>query len=304
MISLRDVVTGFGNRDPLAEVWRRNLRGGGGGAAEITGVLPLRYIGDGRPLTDYRIAGNAVQDGTPSSDAPVNAAGCGAWDEAQQSYKLPLTVNGTEYPIYLGQVETTRRIKKLVLTGKEGWVLSTAWKKTATSVFYTALVDIVHTSADNTVFIRSNAFAAATRNELYNGNSDMVARTGTESLTIRISDDIATTVADFKSYLTAQYANGTPITVWYVLAEPETAIVNEPLMKIGDYADTVSFAQAQVTIPTVNGENVLDMASPVKPSEVYIKGKGIKPTGYGQLVDVNGVNILDKNDVRILVHGQ
>ena len=34
-------------------------------------------------------------------------------------YKLPLTVNGTEYPIYLGQVPTTRRIKKLVLTGEE-----------------------------------------------------------------------------------------------------------------------------------------------------------------------------------------
>ena len=77
MISLRDVVTGFGVRDPLAEVWRRSLRGGGGGAAEITGVPPLRYIGDGRPLTDYRIAGNAVQDGTPSPDAPVDATGCG-----------------------------------------------------------------------------------------------------------------------------------------------------------------------------------------------------------------------------------
>lgn len=60
MISLRDVVTGFGNRDPLAEVWRRSLRGGGGGSAVITGVPPLRYIGDGRPLTDYLISGNAV----------------------------------------------------------------------------------------------------------------------------------------------------------------------------------------------------------------------------------------------------
>lgn len=47
-------------------------------------------------------------------------------------------------------------------------------------------------------------------------------------------------------------------------------------MKIGDYADTISFAQSQVAIPTVNGANILDMTSPVKPSEVYIKGKGIK----------------------------
>ena len=75
-------------------------------------------------------------------------------------------------------------------------------------------------------------------------------------------------------------------------------------MKIGDYADTVSAAQTGVTIPTVSGANVLDMTSPVKPSEMYIKGKGIKPTGYGQLTDVNGVNILDKDSRPIYVHGQ
>lgn len=34
-------------------------------------------------------------------------------------YKLPLTVNGVEYPIYLGEVETTRKIRKLVLTGRK-----------------------------------------------------------------------------------------------------------------------------------------------------------------------------------------
>ena len=81
------------------------------------------------------------------------------------------------------------------------------------------------------------------------------------------------TVAGLKEYLAAQYAAGTPVTVWYVLAKPETAIVNEPIMKIGDYADTVSFAQAGVTIPTVNGENVLDVPTTVPPSEVWIRGK-------------------------------
>lgn len=106
------------------------------------------------------------------------------------------------------------------------------------------------------------------------------------------------------TWLAAQYAAGHPVTVWYVLAEPETAIVNEPLMKIGDYADTISFAQSQVAIPTASGANVLDMTSPVKPSEVYVKGKGIKPTGYGQLTDINGVNILDKDGRPIYVHGQ
>lgn len=55
-------------------------------------------------------------------------------------------------------------------------------------------------------------------------------------------------------------------------AEPETGIANEPLMKIGNYADTVSFAQAGVTIPTASGANILDMTSTIKPSEVSITG--------------------------------
>ncbi len=287
MISLRDVVTGFGARDPLAEVWRHNLRGGGGGAAEITGVPPLRYIGDGRPLTDYRIAGNTLQDGTPSAEAPVDAAGSGVWDEAQQSFKLPLTVNGVEYPIYLGQVETTRRIKKLVLTGEEYWQL---WNGN----YYSSVID--RKGATSTILCTH--FINISGGITYSINSSSGLKIASGAV------PFVSSVDDLKEWLAAQYAAGTPVTVWYVLATEETAVVNEPLMKIGDYADTVSFAQAGVTIPTVNGANVLDMASSVKPSEVYIKGKGIKPTGYGQLVDKNSVRILDKNDVRILVHGQ
>lgn len=79
------------------------------------------------------------------------------------------------------------------------------------------------------------------------------------------------TLSDFKSYLAAQYAAGTPVTIWYVLAEPETGIVNEPLMKIGDYADTIDGAQAAVQIPTVAGTTVIDYDGEPKPSEMYIK---------------------------------
>lgn len=87
-----------------------------------------------------------------------------------------------------------------------------------------------------------------------------------------IKDNRYGNVTAFKSYLAAQYANGTPVTIWYVLATPEIAAVNEPLMKIGDYADTVSFAQAGVKIPTIEGENILDVPTEVKPSEITIKG--------------------------------
>lgn len=273
-------------------------------SSEIYGSLPLYYNGKGYDLTDYLISGDTVQDGTPTPEEPVDVQGCGVWVEALHSFKLPLTVNGVERPIYLGQVESTRRIRKLVLTGEENWTLrkSPSWftiEPWPFPSYYRSGTNRGETS------LICNSFIAEANNNLPGDISDgrIVFRSNaTPSVTVH--DSGRTTVEQFKSYLASQYAAGTPVTVWYVLAESETGIVNEPLMKIGDYADTVSFAQAGVTIPTVSGANVLDMTSPVKPSEVYIKGKGIKPTDYGQLTDVNGVNILDKDGRPIYVHGQ
>lgn len=167
-------------------------------------------------------------------------------------FKLSPTVNGTEYPIYLGQVETTRKIKKLVLTGEEsGW--------TDLDVYYTI-------NAGNVTPWRSCLCTHCVYGGVIGGNS-------TTRLWIKkASFPNYTSLADFKAWLAAQYAAGTPVTVWYVLATEETAIVNEPLMKIGDYADTISFDQAGVTIPTANGENVLDVPTTVPPSEITIKG--------------------------------
>jgi hypothetical protein len=85
-----------------------------------------------------------------------------------------------------------------------------------------------------------------------------------------IRDDSIETLADWKSYLAAQYAAGTPVTVWYVVATPETAIVNEPLAKIGDYADELSSTDAGVTIPTAKGQNTLTVDTDLQPSEMTI----------------------------------
>lgn len=76
-----------------------------------------------------------------------------------------------------------------------------------------------------------------------------------------------------KAVYNIEYANGTPVTIWYVLAEPTTGIVNEPLRKIGDYADTISYEQAGVQIPTLHGNTVIDVDTTLKPSEMYIKYK-------------------------------
>jgi len=176
-------------------------------------------------------------------------------------YKLPLTVNGTEYPIYLGQAETRRRIKKLVLTGEEEWKLWRMGTSSTTERFYVNVVDV------------ASIFGLCSHFPFTDDNSDIVHfRYGVPPSKISlfwIDKQIASDTGAFKSYLAAQYAAGTPVTVWYVLAEPETAIVNEPIQKIGDYSDELSIAD----IPTINGINTISADTTVQPSEMYIKGK-------------------------------
>lgn len=179
-------------------------------------------------------------------------------------YKLPILSNSTVTNIYLGEVETTRRIKKLVLTGEEGWELWSSgqpdferyyykWGKTTPSDYRLICTHLPFNYGD--------------------GNFEHVRLGGSnrEDFIIFISKTIAPTVADFKSYLAAQYANSTPVTIWYVLANPTTGIVNEPIRKIGDYADTVSMEQSGVSIPTSRGSTVIDYDGTTKPSQMYVK---------------------------------
>jgi hypothetical protein len=181
--------------------------------------------------------------------------------------KIPISSAGQTTPIYLGEVETTRKIKKLVLTGEENdWRTSGGG---AAQIFN----HTIGLYADLQPFAICNIFYQSNNAAGYNNSFDIVRSSAIGVIRFNNSG-IASTTAAWKSYLAAQYAAGTPVTVWYVLDEPETGIVNEPLMKIGDYADTLSMDQAGVEIPTVNGSNTLDVDTTVKPSEVYIKYKG------------------------------
>lgn len=81
---------------------------------------------------------------------------------------------------------------------------------------------------------------------------------------VLIKTDQTTDRSTFIAWLQEQYANGTPVTLYYAIATPETAAVNEPLMKIGTYADTLSNATA---IPTTEGANSITVDTTVQPSE-------------------------------------
>lgn len=179
------------------------------------------------------------------------------------SYKLS--------PIYLGESQTTRRIKKLVLTGAEN-SLQLYTNSAGKIGFNLEALDMLSNSRTNgfcTHFVPTQSITWVSGNNVCFGANNAI-------IYFIFSDAIATQynitdLTSIKAYLQAQYAAETPVTVWYVLAAPGTGIVNEPLMKIGDYADMVSMAQAGVSIPTVAGATVIDYDGAPKPSEMYIK---------------------------------
>lgn len=187
-------------------------------------------------------------------------------------YKLPLAVNGEECPIYLGKVETTRKVKKLVLTGEENFMKNS----TAPSnyLYYAPRNSVMPSSIEKTPLMCDELPATseapvfqigASANNPYNV---IYINFGADVMNAQSSGN---TVNGFKEYLAAQYTAGTPVTVWYVLAKPETGIVNEPLMKIGEYADTVSMEQAGVSIPTFADSTTISWAGEgLAPSEVEL----------------------------------
>lgn len=184
-------------------------------------------------------------------------------------YKLPLTSAGQGVDIYLGEVETTRRIKKYVFTGEEnGTLYSTGTSRKGIEI--TGIPGIIGGNADIAILAICTHYQPNTRSVLYR-NTDNGISNAFRNDNIIFYDANYQTVEAFQQFCAQQYAAGTPVTVWYVLAEPETGIVNEPLMKIGDYADTTNSTQTSVQIPTAAGETTISWAGEgLAPSEVEL----------------------------------
>lgn len=246
--------------DSYAKLWEKKSQSGYT-VETYTGTLPATLQTVEGYLEQYKIYGNTVQDGTPTPENPIVPSGCGELETTGAhagQYKLPLTVNGVEYPIYLGEVPTARKIKKLVLTGEENWN-KRSYGNTKHTFEYTFGSRIIRGLCSHYAgYLSANIDKV---DGIYLSNTT----------TIIITDLRFTTSADFKAYLATQYAAGTPVTVWYVLAKPETGIVNEPLMKIGDYADTIDSTQSTVQIPTAAGSTTISWAGEgLAPSEVEL----------------------------------
>lgn len=255
-------------------LFAQKFGGSGGEIEELEGAPPLTFTANGQPLLDYLISGNTVQTGTPTPENPIMPIGCGELETTgvhAGQYKLPLTSTGQNVDIYLGEVQTTRRIKKLVLTGEETMYVSGGDKNRTVAQI---LVDEYFKGAVIgycNILKWKSSYVTTDYNRIVLGNYPSTEPTRVFYLSLANSLLPEASLNGIKTYLKQQYAAGTPVTIWYVLAEPETGILNEPLMKIGDYADTISKEQAGVSISTTAGSTTLDVETTIKPSNVYIK---------------------------------
>lgn len=180
-------------------------------------------------------------------------------------YKIPIS-SGQTVNNYLGSIQSTRQIQKLELTGNEDWNISLGvfYLGTLTNDYLRSTGDITYISTHYQPYQQQSSAGSVPDGYFGFGNSTAVQR-------LYVHDSNYSTTDAFKAYLQAQYAAGTPVTVWYVLATATTDTVNEPLMKIGDYADSISDATA---IPTTDGANTITVDTTVQPSEVSMTWTG------------------------------
>ena len=233
---------------------------------EYTGTVPTTIKTDGSPLLDYIITGNTVQNGTPTPSSPVPVVGVGELDSGQ--YKIPISSAGQTTPVYLGEVQTTRKIKKLVLDGTESW---SSFEGVNIWQFYIGDIGLGGVARSSALSNIVPYGVTSDDRQYYDYGCYIVTLGAGVAFQMKGAKDTFTDVTAWKAYLQQQYAAGTPVCVWYILAAEETAVVNEELMKIGSYADTLSYRQSGVNVPTADGLNIFDISTTVKPSEVYLK---------------------------------
>lgn len=161
-------------------------------------------------------------------------------------YKIPLNLNNTISNIYLSQPirkignysdnidyengTVTRNIKKLVLTGEEGWTATSDTNRTR------CYKGKAVTAGDGNGYVCTHYGA-----DVYNTSYPIAGKMSINSLgTLIFGVNNGTTADDFKTYLTTQYANGNPVTVYYVLSTPEVEQITPPTITPSIESNTIS----------------------------------------------------------------
>lgn len=216
------------------------------------GVPPLSVESDGTPASAYSITGKLVQSSSPTPTSPAYALEVGTLvssGEHNGEYAIPITTGAGTQTVYLftplRKIDTyadvfssagtiTRRIGKVVLDGTESFT------NTTSAVAYTP-----KDSSHNMIMMTNSVCVCS--HYIYSGKSissspnNSITTNGGNGQGIFIKTDYAGDKAAFATYAAAQYANGTPITIWFVLAEPITeTFAHPPAILLTDGNNTIS----------------------------------------------------------------
>ena len=227
-------------------------------ATDAVTSLPETLYTDGQSAT-VAIKGNMQMSGTPSPSSPIYPSECG--DLVNGNYVLPIKTGSTTTPVYLGDVQSTRNIVKTILTSST----DVDWRHSGTRNYSWYFTPSLIMAMQNTPFICSHGATVTSASDFIYGT---VYCDNTINLGIFPSD--LTTANDVKNWLDEQYANGTPVVIWTLRISPQTTTLNEPIRKIGNYADSISVAN----IPTTAGGIEFDVDTTVKPSEMDLTYHG------------------------------
>lgn len=141
-----------------------------------------------------------------------------------------ITVSGDTYKdeLILATGDCTRYVRRRIFDGTENWTVSSA----GTENEYYAI--------SGTAAIQGNGFSS---HYIYRNITTSNTVEGMFVISnggVRVRDKSFSSVSDFKSFLSQQYAAGTPVTVWYVLAEPTTETITVPSGLSGTIEGTMS----------------------------------------------------------------
>ena len=242
-------------------------------------TLPKTIIGDGQPISAYTIKGNMSQSGTPTPSNPIYPQECGdlvTTGEHAGEYEIPILSNGVAYPVYLAEpirkindsVDTapssgtaSRTIKKIVLDGTEN--ISYNARNDDTQRWVVTIPTVGGTTTPDNVLSTHFVTVNSTAKPLSQGGICMRS-TGNDVVIGGLYSDIGITspststiiTASVKQFLADQYAAGTPVTVWYVLATATTESFTAP------------------SVPTSGTAESFDVSTTLKPSEVSLTWHG------------------------------
>lgn len=231
--------------------------------------LPADIYTDGTAITSYTIKGNTVQSGAPTPTSPIPVQGVGDLVESGEhagQYAVEITNNGstvatlyTNKPLY----GTGTNLDYLQRLADGSGVEHRAWgvyvfngtenaefRKLDSVYRYSVRIgNSIHIPQSKCTHFTWSTVSGGTQNHFYI----------TDAQYLHLFSVDLTTVEAFKSYLAAQYAAGTPVTVIYPLATPTDTPVALP------------------EIQTAAGANVIDVDATVQPSEVTVNYKGWHP---------------------------